>query len=438
MAVGANFTSVDAAFKQYYADGIEDLTYKDRPLFGLWPKHEGWVGANQATRAWHVPLKFALPPAVSATFSVAQTRAATTSSKVVAWELTTRQLYAFIQLDNESIERSKNDLGAFVELKALETDGIIENVSNRLHHYSYLDGTGAIAQVGNSTQQPSFATSVLTLASSEDAVKIAFGDELVVASSNTAATRALGANAHGLFVIGTNYDAGTFTVGTAAGAPVNANDANDGIPTIANGDSIFHRGDAQNGTGVSAVVMGFKGWIPFTAPVNGDSQFNVDRSQNVDFLAGSRFDGTNTTIEDALVRGSNVVAKKGGTLKQYFLNHKHFSDLVASISSKGSVSFLEVSPSEYPTIGYEGVKILGAKGEVDVISDYACPSNLAAGMNIDDWYFGSVGDPVSIMSGDGLQFLRLNAADGLEMRVYSYSNIVPRIPRNQCNVLLPL
>lgn len=438
MAVGANFTSVDAAFKQYYADGIEDLTYKDRPQLGLLPKHEGWVGANQATRAWHVPLKFALPPAVSYGFTVAQNRAATTSSKVSAWELTTRQLYGFIQLDNESIERSKNDMGAFIEIKSMETDGIIENVSNRLHHYTYLDGTGTIAQVGNSTQQSTFATSVCTLASSEDCVRIAFGDELVVASSATGAIRALGSGGHGLLVIGTNYDAGTFTAGTPAGAAVNLNDSTDGIPNIANSDFIFHRGDAQNGASLGVIMSGFKSWIPFTAPTNGDNQYNVDRSQNVDFLAGSRFDGTNTTIEDAMVRGSNVVAKKGGMVKQSFVNHKHFSDLVASISSKGSVSFLEITPTEHPTIGYQGVKILGAKGEIDVIADYACPSNLCELADLDDWYFGSVGDPVSIMNGDGLQFLRLAASDGLEMRVYSYSNMVPRVPRNNCNVLLPL
>jgi hypothetical protein len=438
MAVGGNYTSLDAAFKQYYADGIEDLTIKDRPLFGLLPKHEGWVGANQATRAWHVPLKFALPPAVSANFTVAQGRAATTSSKVVAWELQSKQMYAFIQIDNESIERSKNDVGAFVEVRSLETDGIIQNVSNRLHHYSYLDGTGALAQVGTAAQQASFATSVLQLASSEDAIKFAYGDELVVASSNTAATRALGANGHGLYVIGTNYDKGTLTVGTAAGAAVNLNDANDGIPTIANGDSIFHRGDAQNGTGIPAVVQGFTSWIPQTAPVNGDSQANVDRSQNVDFLAGSRYDGSSVPIEEALVRGTNVVAKKGGTLEQIFLNHKHYSDLVSGLSAKGIVNFLDIRPNDYPSIGFEGVKIIGAKGEVDIIPDYACPSNLAAGFDLSDWYFASVGEPVSIMNGDGLQFLRLGAADGLEMRVYSYSNVVPRNPRNAINITLPL
>lgn len=436
MAVGANFTSLDAAFKQYYADGIEDLTYTDRPLFGLLPKQEGWVGANQATRAWHIPMKFAYPPAISYTFSVAQNRAANVSSKVQAWELLSRPAYGFIQLDNESILRSEGKEAAFVELKSLEVNGVIENFSNRLHHYCYGDGTGVIAQVGNATQMPSFATSVLTLLNPEDCVKIAYGDELAISATATGAYRAFGSNGHGWYVIGTNFDLGTVTVGTLAGAAVNLNDAADGIPAVANSDFIFHRGD---GAGGNAVLSGYQQYIPsFGTAITSTLLYNVDRSQNVDFLAGSRFDGTSLGIEEALIRATNIVAKKGGKIEQFFINHKHYSDLVTALSSKGIVNFLDIRPNEMPNIGFEGVKIIGAKGEVDVIPDYACPSTLAAGMRLSEWWFGSVGDPVRVINSDGLEFLRLSTADGLEARFGSYSNMVPRNPRDNCNVTLPL
>lgn len=436
MAVGANFTSLDAAFKQYYADGIEDLTYKDRPLLALMPKQEGWVGANQATRAWHIPLKFAYPPAISTTFSVGQAKAATTSSKVVAWELTTKQLYGFIQIDMESIKRAQGQEAAFVELKSLEVNGIIENISNYIHKQLYRDGTGAIAQVGNATQMPSFATSVCVLLNPEDAVTIAYGDELTVSATAAGAERAFGSNGHGLLVIGTNYDAGTFTAGTPAGAAVNLNDAADGIPTIANSDFIAHRGDRQ-GTSVNGVISGFKFWIPFTAPTAGNPVYNVDRAQNVDFLAGSRFDGTSFGIEEAAVRATNVVAKKGGRIEELLVNHKHYSDLVNALSSKGLVNFLDVTVDEVPGVGFKAMSIIGANTEVTVIPDYACPSDLGMGTRLSEWWLGSVGDPVSVMNGDGLEFLRLGSADGLEGRFYSYSNAVPRSPRDNVNILLP-
>lgn len=438
MAVGANVNSLDAAFKQYYADGIEDLTYDDRPFFALMPKHEGWVGADQANRAWHVPLKYALPPAISSTFTVAQNRAASVSSKISAWEVTSKQMYGFIQIDNESIERSKNDVGAFVEIKALEVSGMVQNLSNRLHHYLWGDGTGVIAQIANSTQQPNFATSVITLLNSEDAVKIQPGDELTVAATATGAERAFGTNAHGLYVIGVNMDTGTFIVGNLAGTAVNANDAADGIPTIANNDYVAHRGDRQ-GTSVNGVISGFQFWIPSyaTGIATNDSTYNVNRSGSADWLAGSRIDATSQGIEDALMRASNVVAKKGGKIEEFFLNHKHYSDLVSALSAKGIVNFLDISPSEYPSIGFEGVRIIGAKGSVDVIPDYACPSTLAAGTKLSDWKFGSVGEPVETITSDGLEFLRLTGGDGVECRFKSYSNSVPTAPKNNVNVTIP-
>lgn len=437
MAVGANYTSLDAAFKQFYSGGIEDLTYKDRPLFGLLPKEEGWVGADQSTRAWHIPLKFAYPPAISATFTVAQTRAATVSSKIVAWELLSRPMYAFIQIDNESIMRSEGNEGAFVELKSLEVNGVIENLSNRIHHYCYGDGTAVIAQVGNSTQQPTFATSVLTLLNPEDCVKIAYGDQLSLSATNTGAYRAYGSNATGLLVIGTNFDAGTVTVGNTSGTTVNLTDATYGCPTIANSDFIFHTGD---GAGGLPVLSGFQSWVPNYATgiaSSGDLQYNVNRAQNVDFLAGSRYDASSLGIEEGLVRASNVVGKKGGKIEQYFINHKHYSDLVSALSAKGIVNFLDIRPTEYPSVGFEGVNIIGATGEIDVIPDYACPSTLAAGMRLSAWKFGSVGEPVRTINSDGLEFLRLSTADGLEARFATYSNLVPDVPRDNVNVTLP-
>jgi hypothetical protein len=155
-----------------------------------------------------------------------------------------------------------------------------------------------------------------------------------------------------------------------------------------------------------------------------------------DFLAGTRYDGSSLGIEEAIVRGSNQVAFKGGKIKQIFVNHKHYSDLVNAINSRGMVNYLEISPSEKPNIGFTGVKIIGAKGEVDVIPDYACPSTLGAGMDIESWEFASIGEPIKIMAGDGLEFLRLTTADAIQAYWVSYANMVPRVPRDNLNLLL--
>ncbi len=435
--MASNYTTLDALFKQRYADGLEDLTYTKRALLGLMPKKD-IAGASSATRGYHVPLKYANTAAVAGSFTQAQTRSANSNSQVAAFEVPTMHQYGFVNLDNESLKRSIGNENAYVEIKGLEIDALIENLSNRLQHFLYLDGTGSLAQVGNATQMPSFATSTMVLLNAENAVYFSQGDELTASLTTSGGTpRALGANGHGWFVIGVNLDAGTFQVGNAAGAAVNLNDANDGIPTAANSDWIQHRGDVQvAGTLYGTVISGFQHFIPAVAPGAADNCYGLNRSKMVDFLAGSRFDASSYPIEEGLLRGVNVVAKKGGTIEQIFLNYKHYSDLVSSIAARGMVNFLEVGPSDSPNIGFKGVQIIGANGSVDVLPDYACPSTLAAGMDIAKWEFISVGDPVTVMNSDGLEFLRNAASDGMQAYYYSYSNCVPRVPRDNINFTL--
>lgn len=442
--MSSNVNNLDAAFKQRYsAEGIARLTFEDRPFWGLVPKEE-IAGADQVTRAFAVPVLFANNAAVGGNFALSQARSALVSSKVNAFQITTSKYYGFVTLDMEAVERSVGNENAFVDLKSLEIDQTIENVSNRLHRNAWNNGDGTIGQVGNSTQMPSFATSVCVLNDLERMVFIQPGDELTVSPSGTpqSGERAFGTNNHGLYVIAVNLDAGTFQVGNVNGTAVNLNDAADGIPTIAALDWLAIRGDRQvPGTVGGTCFAGFQGWIPNAATgiaSSGDSFYNVNRYQSVDWLAGTRFDGSNYAIEDALVQGSNILAKKGGTCNAGFINHKHFSALVNSISSRGQVQFLEVSPSEYPTIGYRGVRIIGAKSDIDIIPDYACPGTVAALMNLEDWAFASVGgeDPVRFMNGDGLEFLRQPTSDSIQAYVVNYGALYCRKPRNNANITL--
>jgi hypothetical protein len=437
---GTSTSSIPALYKQRYPDGLEDLTFRDRPLFALLPKKTDLGGASETSRAYHIPFRYAFPAAVSGSYSQASTRAAAVSSKVVAWELLTMHQYSFINIDNESLKRSVGNENAFLEARGFEFDGAVENLTNRLHHFLYGDGTGAIAQVGNATQMPSFAVSVLVLLNSEDAAKFAYGDELTVSATKSGGERAFGSNAHGWYVIGVNMDAGTITVGTAAGAAVNLNDAADGIPTVANSDWIAHRGDRQvAGTLGGTVLDGFQQWIPSLATgVTATLQYTVDRTAAPDLLAGSRFDASSLGIEEGFIRAANVVAKKQGKIDTIFCTHKHYSDLVSAIASRGVVNFMEVAPSDKPDIGFEGVHIIGANsGPINVMPDYACPSTVGAGMLLEKWNLVSVGDTIHIMDTDGNETLRLPSSDGVSAYWYSYSNLVPLSPRDNCNITLP-
>lgn len=443
MATGSNSTILDGLYKQRYPTGLEDLTFRDRPLYAMVTKNTKVGGANATgTRAYHIPFRYAFPAAVSGNFQIASNRAAAVSSRVVAWELLTMHQYSFINIDNESLKRSVGNENAFLELKGFEFDGAVENLANRLHHFLYGDGTGVIAQVGSAQQMPSMAVSTLVLFNSEDATKFSYGDELDASGTRSSATnRAYNANNHGLYVGGVNMDAGTLLIVDATGNPALLNGA-DGINGITNLDFLIHRGDHQvPGTLGGTVLDGFQSWIPSLATgiASNDSQYTVNRSTAPDLLAGSRYDGSSLGIEEAMIRAANTVAKKQGKISNYFCTHKKFSDLVSMLSSRGTINFIESSPVSTPEIGFDGVRIIGANsGAIDVIPDYACPGTLAAGMHLDKWVFGSVDDTIRIMDTDGNETLRQPNADGVSAYWFSYSNLYPTSPRDNVNLTLPL
>ena len=63
-----DLTTFEAALKQHYtSDRIENMVYKDNPLFAMIAKYEQFGGENLK-----LPIKFGIPQGRSATFTTAQ------------------------------------------------------------------------------------------------------------------------------------------------------------------------------------------------------------------------------------------------------------------------------------------------------------------------------------------------------------------------------
>jgi hypothetical protein len=419
----ANLTNLNDDFKQMYSENPpEELMYTDRPLYGMLSKETSWQGANASTRAFAIPILWENNAAVGGSFSVAQAAALRNVSKLNAFQLTSVQAFGFASIDSETMKRSETDKGAFMDVAKMEIDGVHNALANRLHQNGYGNGTGVIGAVSNAT----FSTSVLTLANPEDSVHFSVGDELIFAQTASSSQRALGSNGTGLLVIAVDRDAGTVTSGNTSGNAVNINDSTYGCPTVSQNDVIFHRGEQNN------VLIGLEGFNPQTAPASNDSFFNMNRSQDPSRLAGSRLDGTSYSIEEAIIRGSNKVAKQNGVVKEAFLNFKKYSDLVLSLGAKRE--YVEVGPEDMPSVGYEAVKVIGARGTINVIPDQACPSNRIFLTNLSKLKLVSVGEPVQVEDSDGNYILRRSDSNVYECRLASYSNIGSWSPRDACNI----
>lgn len=398
-----DMTSFDAALKEYYTDdAVENMVYKDNPFFALVPKMEEFFGRNLP-----VPIIYGNPQGRSANFGRAQTRGQISNTAVKQFTLTRVKDYAVATIDNETIEASKNDSGAFLEAATVEIDGAIQSLTRSLATAQYHSGYGDIGVIG------SISTTTITLATTEDVTNFEIGMELDLSASQAANTlRAYGSSGNGLIITGVNRSTGVLTFA------YNVTDATNGIPTATAADYIFVRGDRQNSATPSRLKLaGLEAWIPYTSP-SSTTFFGVDRSVDPTRLGGQRLDGTSMPIEEGLITLATLIGREGGSPTHCFLNFSKYADLEKSLGAK--VQYVDLKMGD---IGFRGIRINGPKGEIKVLPDQNCPLNRAYILQLDTWKHCSLGKPVRVIDTDGLKMLRQVGSDGVEVRYGYYANL---------------
>lgn len=426
MATYATASNQVAALKELYTgdDYMKDLVYKKNPFLALVPKNESPSGF--AGKYIPVPMEYGNPQGRSATFSNAQNNQ--TAPSLASFFVYRVKNYQLVTIENELLEATKDDAGAFVDEAKLNIDGGIRNISNDLALDLFGDGSGARGQLSG------ISSGVITLTDANQIVNFEVGQSLVSYSvSGATATQSTGA-AIG-YVIAVNRTAGTLTVsataGGSAGTPTNWSTS---FPYLAvQGDISF----ASNGL-LSAnmlKVAGLGAWIPSTAPSSSDSFWGVNRSSDVTRLAGVRFDGSAETIEEALIDGASLVAREGGMPDMCFMNFASYAALEKSLGSK--VSYVEVKHEE-AEIGFKGIMIHAPYGPITVIPDRNCPAQKAYLLQMSTWKLRSLGKVPHILTYgmEGLEGLRVGSADALEVRIGYYGNLICSAPGWNCVVSL--
>lgn len=411
-----DMTSFDAALKEYYTDeAVENMVYKNNPFFALVPKAENFFGRNHP-----VPIITGNPQGRSATFTRAQTRGQVTNSLVEQFLMTRVKDYGVATIDNETLEASKNDMGAFLEAATVEIDGIINALTRSLATAQYRSGYGDIGVIG------SISSATITLATTEDITNFEVGMELDLSLTQAAnVLKAYGTSSNGLIVTGVNRSTGVLTFG------FNVTDATNGIPTALAGDVIFVRGDRQNSaTPARLKVAGLEAWIPYTSP-SATAFFGVDRSVDPTRLAGIRYDGTAAPIEEALIDASTLLGREGGSPDHIFLNFAKYASLEKALGAKVQYADLKVG-----TVGFRAIRINGPTGDIKVVPDQNCPFSRAYILTLDVWKHRSLGKAVRVIDTDGLQMLRQSGSDGVEVRYGYYANLECRAPGHNAVVAL--
>jgi hypothetical protein len=209
--------------------------------------------------------------------------------------------------------------------------------------------------------------------------------------------------------------AGTITLASAAA-----------ITSFANSDYLFRAGDR------GLCLSGVSAWIPYDSrpAALAASFFGVTRSANPSRLAGLAPDLSALPIEQAVSRAVTLVEAEGGMPDYGFMSFEDFEDLRNALGSK--VYYNEVvtnsGQAKYGTIGFSGIKVHGSKGAITILADRTVPAGRFFLMTTKSWKLRSLGPIVDAFNTDTLPWLRQASADGVEIRLTSYANLVCRAP----------
>lgn len=391
-----DLTTFAAALKEHYTnDTVENMVYMDNPLLAMMTKYESFGGKNLP-----IPIIHGNPQGRSANFIKAQ--ANKTNTVVKDFVLTRARDYSLASIDNETMEASKGDANSFLEAATTEIDGAINSAARSLAIAMYGTGSGTIGQIDAAT---TLSANTIQLKKAEDVTNFEVGMTLVVSATDGGGTVRTGK----LVVTGLDRDLGTVTV--------NAN-LSTAISTVASQDFISVEGDYDQ------KIKGLAAWLPAVAPSSSDSFFAVNRSADASRLAGIRFDGTNSPIEEVLVKAASRLAREGGKPDVCFMSYSKYAELENALGSK--VQYVDVKVN--PEIGFRGISINGPKGTIKIMPDQNCPQDRAYMLQTDVWKLYSLGKAPKILDADGLKMLRDSSSDSVEIRIGYYAQMGCRAP----------
>lgn len=405
-----DMTTFDDAMKQLYSvERVENMVYADNPLLAMIPKSEKFFGKNIP-----IPIQYGIPQSRGVTVATAQ-GVSRDYVGVEQFVLTRVKDYAVATIDGETIMASENDEGAFMEAASAQVDGCIHTLTRSLAQKIYRDGYGSIGVIGSG-----YNSTTVVLATTEDIVNFEVGMSLQFAPSNTGTLRSTGTGK--TTVTAVDRSSGTLTLAAAPST----------LGVAANGEYIFQEGD-HHATGASRLVLsGLEGWFPATAPGGSDSWFGANRSTDVSRLAGQRLDGSAMAIDEALLKGANLVGREGHKITHYFCSFDKYTALELALGAK--VQYVDIKVN--PEVGFRGITINGPRGPIKVIPDHNCPSNRAFGLNMETIKLWSLGKMVQVIDTDGLSMLRQSTNDGVEIRYGFYGNLACTAPGSNINVQL--
>lgn len=432
MAIFANQSNQLAALKELYTgdDYLKDMVYPKNPLLALMPKDESSDGF--AGKYIPVPIRWGDPQGRSATFATAQTNQ--TAPQLSSFFVYRVPNYGLATIQNDLLEATANSAGAFVDEGKLIVDAALRNLGNdlALDMYGSGDGTrGQIALTGYSQNSTVAGGTVIPLLNVASVVNFEVGMVIVAA-----ATAGGVPTTDTVTLTSVNRTTGVL-LGTASTGSLDAKFAASAFLAVS-GD-IASGGSTATGTNAGTgflKVSGLSGWLPTSIAASGDSWWGVNRAADPTRLGGVYYGaGANTSIEEAVIDGSVLVAREGGQPDMGFCSFSSWASLEKELGSK--VQYVSVR-HDSADIAFKGITINAPYGPITIIPDRNCTPNTMYLLDLSVWKLRTLNKAPHILTygREGLEGLRVGTSDALEIRMGYYGNVICSAPGFNARIAL--
>jgi len=298
--------------------------------------------------------------------------------------------YGICQLDGVSMMKARGNKGSFYDFATRHIDGTLDEMGANLAFDLFRNGVGLRGKIAV------IAANVLTLTNLRDVENFRRG-MTIIASVNADGSAA---KAGSCKVTKLNRSAKQITVDNFAG-----------ITAGAVNDFLFRLGDPGNcmeGMGVAT---------PLIAPTATLFR-NVDRTNDIEALAGSRIDDTSRYPEEILGDLAVEISLIGKKVTRGVVYPTVFQSMVKRLGAKVTYT----SPGGAADIGFESIMIHTAGGALRIVSDPDQDPTLVRVWRPDAHQIKHIDELVHIIRDDNNKSIRLATADGIELRFRSVSN----------------
>lgn len=378
-------TTVAFIMKRRYSDSQgSDVSMREHPTYFEISKTGSFDGADFA-----YAVVTGNPQGISSGFADALSGAETIKGE--QFLVTTRQKYAVCTLDGVSMMKARGNKGSFYDFVTRHMDGTLDEMGANIAFDLQRDGTGLRGR------RASIAGNIITLTSLQDVDNFRRGMTVIASANANGSSPRVGSAK----VIKLNRKE----------KKVELDDAST-ITSFQDNDYLFRKGDPGN------CIEGFGACTPLAAPTSGTLFRNVERTNDVEALAGSRIDDVTVYPEEAIGNLAVQISLIGKKVKRAVVYPTVFQSMVKRLGAKVQYT----SPGGAADIGFESLMIHTAGGPVRVTSDPDAVASVVRVFRPDAHELKSIDEIVHVIKDDGNKSQRQSGNDGIEIRWRSVVN----------------